>query len=573
MQWYPISLFSLSLVVTTAIHWSFNQSPSFFTPSALYGQKVAIAASKTTGNRIILNGREFPIAWTTWNNGNQTYLGISDLGAKELLGLDLIDGNSSNSQLIQWYSSEEQKNIPLEVRLQGSHRYLNVSNLLEVIGIKWSIQGNKLNLSVPTAQITNLRQGNQTWGQRIVIDLDRPTVWQVSQNKTEGVVMIEGVTSPSLLSQFPYQPTQPKTNLDEDDLGSGNPEITASSLVSVENSGSLSKIRINLPTSQGLRVFSVNNPPRIVIDVRPDYAPLRNITWQKDIRWKQQQITLGSDTFPVTWLEIDPKSPQISIKPITSASNSLEGLTPLVTMARVSNATAAINGGFFNRNNKLPLGAIRRDNQWLSSPILNRGVIAWDEQGNVKMARLGWQETVKVGNGRQFPILFLNSAYLQAGLSRYSPAWGTSYIPLTDGEAVITVQNNQVTRQDRGNKAGTLRFTIPKDGYLIVIRKNAVALSAFPVGTTLTLNERTNPPEMGKFPHIIGAGPLLLQNGRIVLNAQAETFSKAFQAQKASRSAIAVDKRGNLMIVAVHHRIGGKGASLDEFAQLLQRIG
>ncbi|MGK7934029.1 MAG: phosphodiester glycosidase family protein, partial [Microcystaceae cyanobacterium] len=122
-------------------------------------------------------------------------------------------------------------------------------------------------------------------------------------------------------------------------------------------------------------------------------------------------------------------------------------------------------------------------------------------------------------------------------------------------------------------KAGTLRFTIPRDGYLIVIRKNAVALSAFPIGTTLTLAEQTSPPEMGKFPHIIGAGPLLLQSNRIVLNSQAEKFSKAFQAQKASRSAIAVDRRGNLMIVAVHHRIGGKGASLDEFAQLLQRMG
>lgn len=576
MQWYSASLFSLSLLVTTAFYGSIQNAASFpekMNNSGLNSQNIAITSQNLRGNRIILNGREFNIAWVQFKEGNQSYLGISDTGAREILGFNLVDSKNNNFQSIQWYSDNEQQTLSLPVYFQIPYRYLNVSELFAKFNINWSIQGDSLVLNLPPSQITNLRQGNQPWGQRIVIDLDRPTVWQVSQNPTEGVVMIEGVTSPPLLTQYPAFSTQPKTPNDEDDLGSGNPNLTPSQLVSVENSGTSSKIKVKLPPSQGLQVFSVNNPPRIIIDVRPDYKFTRNINWTKGIQWRQQPINLRGDIFPVTWLEVDQKSPQIQLKPITNPSNTLEGITPLVTLSRASNATAAINGGFFNRNNQLPLGAIRRDNQWLSSPILNRGAIAWDNQGNVKMGRLSLQETLITGNGQRFPVLFLNSAYLKDGIARYTPAWGQAYTPLTDDESIITVRNNQVIQQNRSNKAGTNSFNIPSDGYLIIIRKNVFSPSSFPVGTSISLQSQTNPLEMGKFPHIIGAGPLLLQKGQIVLNAEAEGFNKAFQSQKASRSAIAVNRQGKLMIVAVHNRIGGKGASLDEFAELLLQMG
>jgi len=53
----------------------------------------------------------------------------------------------------------------------------------------------------------------------------------------------------------------------------------------------------------------------------------------------------------VTWLEIDPRNPQITIKPITANSTSMRGTNPLITINSESNAVAMINGGFFNRNN------------------------------------------------------------------------------------------------------------------------------------------------------------------------------------------------------------------------------
>jgi hypothetical protein len=48
----------------------------------------------------------------------------------------------------------------------------------------------------------------------------------------------------------------------------------------------------------------------------------------------------------------------------------MTGIAPLITIAQKSQVAAAINAGFFNRNNQLPLGAIRRENRWLSGPFL-----------------------------------------------------------------------------------------------------------------------------------------------------------------------------------------------------------
>ncbi|NJR32878.1 MAG: phosphodiester glycosidase family protein, partial [Chamaesiphon sp. CSU_1_12] len=57
----------------------------------------------------------------------------------------------------------------------------------------------------------------------------------------------------------------------------------------------------------------------------------------------------------------------------------LVGTNHLIKSVAQTQFVAAINGGYFNRNNRLPLGALKRDGKWLSSPILNRGAIGWND--------------------------------------------------------------------------------------------------------------------------------------------------------------------------------------------------
>jgi exopolysaccharide biosynthesis protein len=71
----------------------------------------------------------------------------------------------------------------------------------------------------------------------------------------------------------------------------------------------------------------------------------------------------------------------------------------------------------------------------------------------------------------------------------------------------------------------------------------------------------------------VGAGPLLVKNNQVVLDAKSEKFSPAFIAEQALRSSICTTAAGNVIIAAVHERTGGHGPTLAEQAKLMQRMG
>lgn len=548
--------------------------PNFGTQGVLAQTNLS---SLQQGNEITINGRKFAVAWSQWKEGASTRIGMSDTGVMNILGLHLLSTPNPEIQPVVWFNADPNQPTFLKAKFIAPLRYLDVTDILQSAETQVQILGNTLNINIPPARIQNIRQGNQSWGKRIVVDLDRPTFWLVSQAKTEGAIIFEGVATPELIARYQPLPTAStegaRANTDEDDLGSGANVKFDTQLFSLAREKTTTKLLFNLPTAHGLRVFSLSNPPRLVIDVRPDEKVEREIQWTPGFVWRQQLITAVGDLFPVTLLEIDLKSSNISLKPITSNPNTLEGTAPIANTARLTQASAAINGGFFNRNNKLPLGAIRTNNRWVSGPILNRGAIAWNDQGQVKMGRLRLQETLITNNGNPIPIVLFNSGYVQAGMARYTRDWGASYTPLSDNEIIITVQNNRIIDQRQGSKAGQNQFSIPNEGYLLTIRKNGVPASALTIGTQVSLETATVPTEFGSYPNILGAGPLLLLNGQVVLDAAGEQFGKAFQQQKASRSAIATTRQGKLILVAVHNRVGGSGATLAELAQILQVLG
>jgi exopolysaccharide biosynthesis protein len=87
------------------------------------------------------------------------------------------------------------------------------------------------------------------------------------------------------------------------------------------------------------------------------------------------------------------------------------------------------------------------------------------------------------------------------------------------------------------------------------------------------IEQNTTPSDFGQYPNILGAGPLLLQNRQIVLDAKSEQFSDAFVRQSAIRSCVGRTATGSLILVAIHNRSGGLGPNLTETAQLMQKLG
>ena len=73
------------------------------------------------------------------------------------------------------------------------------------------------------------------------------------------------------------------------------------------------------------------------------------------------------------------------------------------------------------------MGAIRHNNDWLSSPILGRGAVGWNENGKFFIDHLSLKEFLIFNNGERISIQSLNSGYIQAGISRYTKEWGERY--------------------------------------------------------------------------------------------------------------------------------------------------
>ncbi|MCA2554911.1 MAG: phosphodiester glycosidase family protein [Microcystis sp. M04BS1] len=547
-----LTVTSLIILSSPAISLADHRSPITLASRDLSNQQ--------QGKKIILNGRSLPVSWRQWTIANSARIAMSDTGARQLFGMDFLSTNDPKKQPINWFNLQT-----LSANLINSDRWLDVTDILLKMGATTSINGDSLTINFAAPQIEDIQLENYGAVQRIIIQLDRPTFWQVSQAKNQAVITLEGNAQQSLISRF-----QPKTvsnsnqNNDEDDLGNSNNNL-ATQITSLENNGVISRLKVNLPTAYGLQISSVDNPPRIIIDSRPDAMDEKRIVWQPGLIWNQKYIQLDQDWFPVTWLEIDPRNPQITIKPITANSTSMRGTNPLITINSESNAVAMINGGFFNRNNQLPLGAIRVDGKWLSGPILNRGAIAWDNRGKIRIDRLSLEETLITATGQRFPLTQLNSAFVAAGCSRYTRDWGNNYHPLTERETGLVVQGDRITEK-LNNLLPQDSINIPEKGYLVICRKTDINLK---IGETVNLDSVTLPGDFANYPQILGAGPLLLQNGRLVLDGNAEKFSPAFQNQQASRSAIAVSQEGKILLVAIHNRVGGRGATLGELARIL----
>jgi hypothetical protein len=501
------------------------------------------------GGQVLLNGRPQTMAWAQWQTvQGQTVLGISDAGLINRLGVELADSEDPQTQPVFWFSGQEMR-LPTRLGPTGEYRYLDIRDLSQQGNWQVQPQGNTLVINTPPSQISGMRLGRQPWGTRLVIELDRATPWFVSRltNSRNGItprefaLTLDATVNPSVVSGI--APT-----------------------FSVAAEGGRTVIRATLAGSLRPQVTMLSNPSRLIVDLRDDAPADRRIAWSAGLNWREQTIRLGSRQFPVSWLEINPRQSGVRLQPIWGDGRSLTGTQPLGQIAQNWQAAGAINGGFFNRDRQLPLGAIRREGQWISGPILNRGIIAWDNQGNFRVGRLSLRHEVVAG-GQRWPIVDLDSGYLQPGVARYTRAWGSTYQPITSNETVAIVNQNQVQAIQVANSP----ISIPDNGFLLVARRTS--LSGLAPGTPVQIQLQTLPTEFDNYPNILGAGPLLVAGGQIVLNPGAEQFGAGLDAQLAPRSGIGQTADGRVFLATTHNRVGGAGPSLPEWAQILRTMG
>ena len=503
----------------------------------------AAAATERQGSSIRINGRLQSARWL-WvgglgNTPQQLWIPLEVL--ENQLGVT-SRSRSDGALELEWFGQElkvpasAQRSLEDEVAVE-------VSSLFGRIGVGLRQEGSLLSLELARPQLLQVRSSNPGPVKRIVLDLGGPAT--IGRDDAGLVVdLLSRSDQQALLGSLGLQAQQDSTGL-----------------------------RLKPSAAKLTRVFSLGEPNRVVIEwpdqgaaSRPDSPapidPRLQALLGKELQWDR----LVRQGVRINAIRVDPLNASLQLRPL-ARPGAMEGLSSLVQLANQQQAWVAINGGYFNRVKRLPLGALKQDGRWLSGPILNRGVAAWDERTMPRFGRLQLSEWVVGPGALRLPVAVVNSGYVQRGISRYTADWGPNYRALSGSETGLLIQGGLV-RQQLGPSELDAGVPLRGDDLLLVGRGG----SELPWGLGDRLQIESRPSSnLGLATHVIGGGPLLLQAGRIVLNGAAENFSSAFLSQGAPRTVLARDDRQIWLITL--EGIQDSGPSLGETAALLQQLG
>ena len=503
----------------------------------------AAAATERQGSSIRINGRLQSARWL-WvgglgNTPQQLWIPLEVLENQ----LGVTSRSRSDGALdLEWFGQElkvpasAQRSLEDEVAVE-------VSGLFGRIGVGLRREGSLLSLELARPQLLQVRSSNPGPVKRIVLDLGGPAA--IGRDDAGLVVdLLSRSDQQTLLGSLGLQAQQGSTGL-----------------------------RLKPSAAKLTRVFSLGEPNRVVVEW-PDQGaasrtdspapidPRLQALLGKELQWDR----LVRQGVRINAIRVDPLNASLQLRPL-ARPGAMEGLSSLVQLANQQQAWVAINGGYFNRVKRLPLGALKQDGRWLSGPILNRGVAAWDERTMPRFGRLQLSEWVVGPGALRLPVAVVNSGYVQRGISRYTADWGPNYRALSGSETGLLIQGGLV-RQQLGPSELDAGVPLRGDDLLLVGRGG----SELPWGLGDRLQIESRPSSnLGLATHVIGGGPLLLQAGHVVLNGAAENFSSAFLSQGAPRTVLARDDRQIWLITL--EGIQDSGPSLGETAALLQQLG
>lgn len=324
-------------------------------------------------------------------------------------------------------------------------------------------------------------------------------------------------------------------------------------------------------------------------------------TSNNPITSSKKTITVNGKAKSVNIVTIDLNNPDIKLE-VVKGNNKISGAESFKSMIDRKKPLAAINGNFFDAYKTLePYGSIIQNDKLIylegdntSFSIFENNLVHMDYY-QIKingfldgLRKNKWNNTTQAMDFNVFSIWYVNNVPSdKSGVYLFTPERGND-INLPDGTA-ITVVENIVTTVTKN--AGIT--TIPQNGYLIYYAPNSAPdnyiADRFKIGRSVELEYFTNIDEqksklinqnnklttegsiqyfnIDKANQMISAGPFLLKNGKIVLDAKKEGFTEAkVVSNSAQRSALGITKDNKLILVTT-------SMTMKDLASAMQSLG
>lgn len=290
----------------------------------------------------------------------------------------------------------------------------------------------------------------------------------------------------------------------------------------------------------------------------------------------------GSVPRAIHILRYSPKSPILAIPALADdvvyTPGPLQGRELLSRMATRTGALAAINADFFPATGD-PLGLMLRNGELISEPFPNRPAFAWGERGAYWCGTVDYQGKWSFGEFRGSidgvnRVCGLNSVVL------FSASAGEARAKLPSVWVQLEVASTLLPNREISAKVLAIRTDLPSAPvdpgtmWLIATGTRMAEVSRLRTNDELTFGLTLPGFDAKKFPNAVGAGSVLMKEGKIALNPLVEKFDASFTDKRHPRSAIGVDAFGDLVLIAVDGRQKmSDGATLRELAEIALRLG
>ena len=306
------------------------------------------------------------------------------------------------------------------------------------------------------------------------------------------------------------------------------------------------------------------------------YSPARDFRWKKKISEGIDYIHIkkfaGHGWIHVYILKIDLQRGDIDVRPAL-AKDTIGALEPTHSIAKRSNAVAAINGSFFDGRRKppLPVGIISIDGKMVNKSILPRCAFGITQGKDVIIGIPRIESKIVLPKkNKSFDIWGINRPRKNDEIILYTNEYGDRTKTNQFGIEIM-VRKGKVSSilRAKGNSS------IPKDGYVISLHGKSRRYADWMKKGDYLLVEFNLGKGWQMVDHMVSGGPLLIKDGKMVVKKMViEEFFRGKLLKRSARTAIGETKDKKLMFVVVDKRRGiSNGVFYSELSNIMLKEG
>ncbi|MFD1674880.1 phosphodiester glycosidase family protein [Alicyclobacillus fodiniaquatilis] len=288
--------------------------------------------------------------------------------------------------------------------------------------------------------------------------------------------------------------------------------------------------------------------------------------------WSQSIIQHHTliDGETVNYVTINVHNPKVCVMPVV-ANNQFGTTASLANMAKSAHAVVAINGTFFNSwSNDYPSGAIEINGQFESDS--EGTILGFGNNGQMLMARAKESLSANIEDQSNPSVTGLWPWYLNV------PSENSDRVDILTSFYGKTTKDSRASVVDiEGNRVLSIHqgiTTIPSNGFAVELGSNESSMlnrihAGDPASLSVSVDGLNGDAiNFSAYPNAIGAGPMLVNGGQIVLNPSLEGFKDPTLIDTNTlRSFAGIDNKGDLVLGTIH------SATLATEARIVQQLG